>query len=213
MYARLVAFVCLINACLFAASSEPVNQGSNEVAVYIRPQDGVPATAIDAMRQETSSLMQTGGYQIQWLDRPREVTAAYLVMVELGHSCKTDSTSRTQVARRGLASAVVENGRILPFIKVNCAAVRQFLIAALGPGGNPEFLYGRALGRLLAHELYHVVGQTADHTRGGVTQAAVSVGELISERFMFCEAAVQTLRRHLESIDPDFASYPEADAR
>ena len=81
----------------------------------------------------------------------------------------------------------------MPFVKVNCTALQWFLTSALGSKSNPQFFYGRALGRLVAHELYHVAGHTIDHTRIGVTKAAVSVGDLISEQFTFGKAALGKL--------------------
>jgi hypothetical protein len=39
-------------------------------------------------------------------------------------------------------------------------------------------LLGRAMGRVLAHELYHIVADTSDHGREGVTQASLTPREL-----------------------------------
>ncbi len=61
-------------------------------------------------------------------------------------------------------------------------------------------MYGRALGRLLAHERYHVVGKTRDHTSAGVTRAAVSVSDLISDQFKFGKEALSKLHASLTSI-------------
>jgi len=114
-------------------------------------------------------------------------------------------------ATQRLASTFVEDGRILPFITVDCVAVQQFLALALKGkrSPNPQFLYGRALARLLSHELYHVLVQTADHTGAGVTRAAVSARELVSDRFTFPEEALSKLHATV-SVPP--TSKVEADA-
>jgi hypothetical protein len=187
MYARLMASVCLLNVGAFAGSSAPADEGSRGIVVYLRHRAGAQAAVIDALQQETGAQMSMGGYHVQWPVRLSEVTAAYLVIVDL------DSPPSPQAGAKRLASAAIEDGRILPFIHVNCRAVRDLLAPAIGSTINPQ-LYGRALGRLVAHELYHVVGQTAGHASTGVAQIAVSCRELLSERFTFDRAALKKLR-------------------
>src|SRR5580658_1469108 len=45
--------------------------------------------------------------------------------------------------------------------------------------------YGQALARLLAHELYHVLNQTAGHAQTGIAKAQLTAAELVAERFQF----------------------------
>jgi hypothetical protein len=37
----------------------------------------------------------------------------------------------------------------------------------------------------MAHELYHIVGQTHDHARSGVAEPSFTVAELLSDHFEF----------------------------
>jgi hypothetical protein len=43
---------------------------------------------------------------------------------------------------------------------------------------------GRALGRVLAHELYHILSGTKRHSARGLAKASFAVDELISDRFV-----------------------------
>lgn len=194
MFARQLAFICLLNVGAFAASSEPVFERSNDLFVYLHHQTDFPAIVGDAMWKETAEVMRSAGYRVRQLDTPHQVHAAFLVVVELEGRCTAETPATIPATQRRLASAVIEDGRILPIVKVSCTALQQFLASKLNSKPDAQFLYGRALGRLLAHELYHVAGQTTQHTQIGVTQAAVSVSELISARFAFCRAAVEKLR-------------------
>jgi hypothetical protein len=151
----------------------------------------------EAMWQETGSLMRQVGYRVRQLATAHQVYAAFLVVVEMEGRCTPETPATIPAAARRLASTVIEDGRIIPLIKVSCTALQQFLASELASKPDAPFLYGRALGRLLAHELYHVAGQTTQHTPSGVTQAAVSVNELISEQFAFCKAAVEKLHPSL----------------
>lgn len=202
MYARLLlAPVCLLTVGAVAAPSQGLIEGSNQIFVYMRQGTGVSGDVLEALQRETEALMESGGFHVQWLDEPREVAAA-LVVVHLEGRCSPWPVAVIQPAGQRLASTSLANGRILPFVNVDCAALRQFLARALRSTvkPDPQFLYGRALGRLLAHELYHVVGQTSDHTRSGVTRAAVSVSDLISDQFKFGKEALSKLHAPLTSI-------------
>jgi hypothetical protein len=193
MFARQVAFVCLLSVGALAASSERTAGGSTDIVVFIHYQTEPPATVSDAMWRESGSLMGLSGYRVRRLDAPHQVAAAFLVVVDLEGRCEGETTVAIRPVTNSLASTIVEDGHILPFIKMSCTALHWFLAPALGSKSDPQFFYGRALGRLLAHELYHVVGQTMDHTGMGVTQATVSVAELLSDRFTFAKAALAKL--------------------
>jgi hypothetical protein len=52
----------------------------------------------------------------------------------------------------------------------------------LGSQSNPS-VFGRALARIAAHEIYHIVAQTAEHQERGVAKAAFSTRDLLSDRF------------------------------
>jgi hypothetical protein len=201
MYARQFAPVCLLCVGAVAAPSERMFEGSNEIAVYSRPATRVSAGVREAMQQETGKLMESGGFRVRWLDKPREVAAAFLAVVDFEGSCNPSSDAVIQPATQRLASTAVENARILPFINIDCTALQQFVAPALRGklNPNPQFLYGRALGRLLAHELYHLVSQTTDHTSVGVARAAVSVSDLISDRFTFGAEALLKIHAHRTS--------------
>ena|ERR1019366_8976990 len=85
--------------------------------------------------------------------------------------------------------APVGDGTILPFTHVDCERVRTFLQTTL-LGYRPqdrERAYGRALGRVLAHELYHVYGDTPQHTARGVAKENYSVADLLAADFRFHE--------------------------
>jgi hypothetical protein len=196
MYARLMAFTCLLSVGAFAGSLDRAN--GSRVVIQMRHQNDVPALVTDAMRTEASAQMQKGGHRLQWAETPREVTADFLVIVTLEGHCIANLPSGL---KRTLASTVVEEGRILPFVNLNCSALQTFLTTVLGAKPKPPSLVGRALGRLLAHELYHVIGQTTEHTSSGVSQPAVSVRELISEQFTFGQDALARMRLLPASAD------------
>ena len=65
-----------------------------------------------------------------------------------------------------------------PFFRIHCTR----LIGLFGTEVEPAVL-GRALARLLAHEIYHIVAQTAEHQKSGVAKAVFSIRDLTAPRF------------------------------
>ena len=60
-----------------------------------------------------------------------------------------------------LAFTHLSNGQVIPFTDVECDRVRSSLRSAHAePGNMGDVLFGRALGRVLAHELHHIIDQT-----------------------------------------------------
>jgi hypothetical protein len=55
---------------------------------------------------------------------------------------------------------------------------------------------GRALGRVLAHELYHIFANTTRHAADGVGKPAYSVADLLSADFRFARREALAMRTH-----------------
>ncbi len=88
------------------------------------------------------------------------------------------------------------DGVILPFADIDCDGIRQFIqggLLSLDVRDRAE-AYGRAVGRVLAHELYHIFANTAHHGTNGVGKAAYSIHDLLSRDFHFEEHESEALR-------------------
>ena len=96
----------------------------------------------------------------------------------------------------------MSDGEILPFSDINCDGVRLFLQRDLlrVPEQNRPVAYGRALARVLAHELYHIFAKTAKHGGWGVAKPAYTVQELLSNKFQFDRKQCDQLRAHQEHV-------------
>jgi hypothetical protein len=170
-----------------------------------------PAAFLE-LKQEVSALMQPAALQVDWRDPAVDrdgLENDYSALIHLRGSCRPPepSTSFEHAAKGGftLASSAVADGVILPFGDIDCAALNSFLGPSLWkqPGPVREFVYARAIARLMAHELYHVIEQTQAHARSGVAEPAFTVAELLSDRFEFTEG---TLSEYSARIEPDDVS-------
>jgi hypothetical protein len=128
-----------------AASSAHAFEGSNRIAVYLQHQIDVPVEVADAMWQEAESLMSDAGYHLTRLEAHQQVNASFLVVADFESPCGLDQPPSAMTTRT-LGSTVTEGERILPFVKLSCAALRSFLGSAVGSGPDSAFLYGLGVG-------------------------------------------------------------------
>ena len=95
------------------------------------------------------------------------------------------------------------DGRVLPFSEVRCDAVKQAL-SYLRPEADSverQKALGLAMGRVVAHELYHVLANATAHAAIGMAKAVESLDDLVSTRPIFFSAeTVEAIRRLSGSV-------------
>ncbi len=156
------------------------------------------------MKRELASLMHEAGFHVEWRSLDSEqrdsTDAAYLAVLELNGTCGLSAgnspASAPPSTPNSLATTSVSDGQVLPFSKVNCAVVTKIVAPALlhEAGAQRDFLYGRAVARIVAHELYHVLLKTADHAHTGIARSCFTADDLLTGRFEFEGATLARLR-------------------
>ncbi len=159
--------------------------GSNLTILIDFDQD-YSAASIQEMSREVHYLLRRTGVRLSI--REKSEIKPYedfedLVLVKLQGSCKIDGPPVSSGNRNTLGWSHVMSGEILPFGDVSCDNVRGALQGVLGGSEQKykERMFGRALGRVVAHELYHIIGGVHSHGRKGIAQASLSGHELITE--------------------------------
>lgn len=117
-------------------------------------------------------------------------------MVNFKGRCDIGGLAASLTRSTALGWTHVSDGVILPFSDVDCDRIRAFVQKGLLslPRKDREATFGRAMGRVLAHELYHVFANTARHGSCGVGKASYSVEDLLSPQFRFEERESRALR-------------------
>jgi hypothetical protein len=84
----------------------------------------------------------------------------------------------------------------MPFSEVECDKVRGSIRSAMWARDyqRGDMLMGRALGRVLVHELYHIVGRTKTHAPNGVTKTSLSGAQLIGDELGLTHEDVEFLQ-------------------
>lgn len=86
-----------------------------------------------------------------------------------------------------LGRTFVTDGVILPFVELDCKQISGALRQRLA-GAKEEMrpvLLGRAMARVLAHEIYHVLARTSAHSPHGIAADTMNAEQLIGERMDF----------------------------
>lgn len=153
------------------------------------------------MQTELEHTLRPAGLSLDWrrldLSRPFAPVPALVVLTLLG-SCRSYGFCGAN-ALGPLGWTHSTDGVILPFCEVHCDRVRHVLTPLLRHH-RPErwdCLYGRALGRVAAHEIYHVLAGTARHAASGLAKPLVSPPELIRDAFPFALPDLARIRRGL----------------
>jgi len=188
MYARHLAVCCLLPLSIASGSSLP--DASKDVVVYLKPAPGLSASAVDEAKTELASVMRAAGVNIAWWDPGRSSVLGTLVVADFIGMCSVPAAP-AEVADIGslppLAHTSTADGRILPLTYVDCGTLSQVTGPALVhlPMIQREHMYGRAIGRLLAHEIYHILAQTRDHAASGIAKMHFSAADLLGTHFDF----------------------------
>jgi hypothetical protein len=160
------------------------------IVVYTHFAEQPPAAVRDAMQDEVRSIMAPMGLRFRWMDlaesNGRQVSIE-LAVIEFNGRCDVGGLSSRDENPGPLGWTHISDGVILPFANVNCAAVRSFiqkelLEIRLQTRGAA---FGRALGRVLAHELYHIFANTKRHGSEGVGREFYSARDLLAADFQF----------------------------
>jgi hypothetical protein len=152
------------------------------------------------MRRELGALLTESHIQVDWRDRSQVAASdsfPNLVVLNFRGQCRMEpGASSPAQPDQPLGFTYSSNGAVLPFSEIECDRVRASVDSVMSKGdyGRRDKLLGRALARVLAHELYHVLARTFSHARTGVAEAALSGSQLIADRFSLGPAELDRMR-------------------
>jgi hypothetical protein len=168
------------------------------IALYAEFLQEPPAAVLDALRLEVQSIMAPAGLNFQWLklaDADGKQTSVELAVVKFRGRCDVAGLLPRNGNAGPLGWTHMSDGAILPFADVDCSAVRSFVqkeLLFVRPADRAQ-VFGRALGRVLAHELYHIFANTTHHGTDGVAREFYGVHDLLAADFQFQSRESQVL--------------------
>ncbi len=160
------------------------------VGVFLQFDTNPGVAPLQVMEREVEELLRPSGVAVDWkmgtLSHGNETFARRIVLKFRG-KCRVESplegdTELVAAGERTLAFTAIEHGKVLPLSEVQCNEVRTALayVRPWADGKDRQVAWGMALGRVVAHELYHILARTTNHARHGLAQASQSLKDLVS---------------------------------
>ncbi len=200
----IIPLLCTLVGAAFGTCSA---SSETPVTLIIDAAKPLPRGVATALHHEVEYIFRETGYSFQWMNRS-EVKAddsfPDLVVIRIKSVCGSEPgrAGDGSTRRSALGWAHVSEGEMLPFIEVDCARLGRMLTAGNSreSGLSESQTMGKALGRVLAHELYHVLTGSSHHSHSGIAQAALSSAHLTSPTLTFTARELSLLTRRSYAV-------------
>ncbi len=180
------------------------------ITLYTQFQQQPTPALMETVEDELDGIMSPMGIHFDWhsLADAGGRVSSQLAVIHFKGECNAENLRPESGFPGPLGWTHITDGEILPFIDVNCDGLRIFLQRELIgiPIAAREEAYGRAMARVLAHELYHLLARTKVHASSGIAKAAYSVGELLSQSLHFGRKEYASLRSFVARVTPEPAA-------
>jgi hypothetical protein len=162
------------------------------IGIFLDFESAPGERSVETMKKEVDSLLRPSGVSINWRlagASHGDESFASLVVLKFSGKCGIEAGPPGAFPpgeTHALASTRVDHGHVLPFSEVKCDEVKQALSYLPYDAGRIERqnALGLAMGRVVAHELYHVLARTTAHAGRGLARAAESLQDLVSRQGM-----------------------------
>lgn len=194
--------VSAILFAMFCAGPVVAGERAMPVTAVVLPAGDYSKAAVREMGREAGHLLKQSGVSLRWrIGIPPQSVTGLLVVVKLVGDCDMDGGSATHLVPGPLGWSEETNGIVLPFSNIACDNLRGAVNSAVLEGDtvHSNLTLGRAMGRVLAHELYHVIAGTSDHSSRGVAQATLSPGELTTGTLQFQQSDTKAIENGLDA--------------
>ncbi len=195
-------YICcayLVAGLALAMASEVVESVPPDVTVILDFKGVWSKAALNEMQREASFIIKASGVRLDWRQRSAAANATFndLVVMTFKGSCMFDPEPPRYDELGPYAITRTANGEVQPFGEVDCdrvvSSVRSAMFAKDFGQGN--LLIGRALGRVVAHELVHMLTKSGEHAHEGVEKASLSGSQLIAASLPLDAVDINKLRQ------------------
>jgi len=182
----------LLLVLYFAALTASVARAGDVLTVLV---DGAPASpaVLREMESEADTALAPSGITLAWRlghDLDGKAVNGGLALIHLRGQCRAGGpVPKSSLSSSPLGRTHIADGQVLPIADVLCDAIHTLVdrdLRAASPADRDKLL-GRAIGRVTAHELYHILLRTTVHSHRGLAHSSQSSAELLAPRSSFSE--------------------------
>jgi hypothetical protein len=149
------------------------------------------------MKREFEGIVKDTPITVGWRTRAQAQHEALdnLVVVRFKGKCVLDPVPYLYDERGPMAFTYSTDGVVQPFSEVACDKVTTAVRSAMfgGDYARADLFLGRALGRVLAHEVVHMLSGSAEHGHAGVARKSLSGSQLIAPELRLAAEDIERL--------------------
>lgn len=186
--------------CALLTLTSLAAHAANPVTVLLDFRNPTSSQAVDALKAELTRLMKPAGmefgYHLGSELGPSE-SPTDIIVIRFKGACRRDELPPLLDERGPYAYTHVTNGQILPFAEVACDRVHSSVRSVTGKliATVSDEVLGRALARVVAHELYHIIAKTQHHSDEGVAREGLTSRDLVAQQIDFSEYDIRKLTK------------------
>ena len=169
--------------CAFAWLAVPSAFGEG-ITIVLDFQGPRSEQSVAEMKREFAGIMKDTAVRFDFRSRSQasQEPLSDLVLVRFKGKCVLDPVGYLYDERGPMAFTYSTDGAVQPFSEVACDKVTSAVRSAMSGGdfAKADVLLGRALGRVLAHEVVHMLSKSGAHGHTGVARTALSGSQLIA---------------------------------
>lgn len=155
--------------------------------------------SVEAMKREVQSIMKGTGLSLDWRSRADAVGQSFdhLVVVRFKGKCILEPVAHMYDERGPLAFTYDTEGGMQPFSEVSCDRVTASVRSAMFSGdyAKADQILGRALGRVVAHELVHMLTEDRGHGKDGIAQRSFTGRQLVASEMRLDAEDIQRVAK------------------
>ena len=156
--------------------------------------------SVAEMKREFAGIMKDTAlrFDFRWRSQASGEALSDLVLVRFTGKCVLDPVGYLYDERGPMAFTYSTDGVVQPFSEVACDKVTSAVRSKMAGGdfANADILLGRALGRVLAHEVVHMLSKSGAHGRTGIAKTALSGTQLITPELRLGPEDVERIHGH-----------------
>jgi hypothetical protein len=166
----------------FACANGEASHTPQTLAILFQFEQPYPNRTLKEAQRELNVLTKGAAVRLKWYDREGpQATSSFpnILVLDFRGNCDPRSENKFTGPLDGwLARMHVSDGIVLPFGEVNCDLVRAVMNEGTPARVPSNAVFGRALARVIAHELFHFITNSVEHSHAGLTKPSFSSRDL-----------------------------------
>jgi hypothetical protein len=193
-----VLICCCVTGVPVIAPAAIPNASPSDVTVVVNFKGARSARSVLEMQREADRILKSTGVRLNWVVAGADPHANYndLVVLTFRGSCEPEPESPRGDDPGPYGITHISNGKVLPFAEVDCDRVLNAVLPLMQGEDylTAERLTGRALGRVAAHELVHMLTRSVSHASEGVEEPALSGKQLLDATLPLSAMDIKSLQ-------------------